>query len=127
MDKVAYSVSSYTSSNSHSTMFNKIVQDFKKSLNEKHIPKSLVILNRLVLVLFFCILTLSSIEFGLKQVKINNFSKEFQAIIHIQTIASDIAELNTYIRSVVDIANNKEFAEYPFTNVSRFDYLTSLI
>ena len=46
--------------------FDKIIRDFKKVLSERKTPGNLVFLNRIIILIIFATIILSSVDFGYK-------------------------------------------------------------
>lgn len=59
------SMSSVSSSQSQGFTFNRIIKDFKKALGERKTPRNLLLLNRIILMVLFITVILSSVEYSL--------------------------------------------------------------
>ena len=61
-------MSSMSSAASSASMsFNKVIKDFKKALGERKTPKTLILLNRIMIAIFTITIALSSVDFSLQR------------------------------------------------------------
>ena len=65
-----------SSASSDSFQFNRVFQDFKKSLSERTIPRHLVILNRFMIALLLTTIAMTSTSYVIEQNQINSFEQK---------------------------------------------------
>eukprot|EP00347_Sterkiella_histriomuscorum_P001449 403371996 len=126
-------MASWSTSTSGSYSFNKVMKDFKKALGERKTPRVLIHLHRIILVFNLLMLTLGSIDYGLKQSSFVLVNKINQQGLMIQSREFQYIQLVSNVRSLVNIANNIEFGFYDIIdsetnlNIDRFQYLKDYV
>lgn len=131
LNSVQQSFSSMSSTTSNSMAFNRIIKDFKKALGERKTPKSLVFLNRIMIIVLTATLILSSLDFGLLQNEIENLNQGQDQNLRSQRRNLKFIQLATNVRSMINIANGLEFQGYYddeiLRPIDRYEYLSGLV
>ena len=78
-------MASGSTSGAGNSQFNKMIKDFKKALSERKTPGNLVFLNKIIAIILLITIALSSVDFGFKQIFVNNFEKESQLFVKTET------------------------------------------
>ena len=99
------SLSSMSSTASSSYAFNKIIKDFKKALGKRTTPKSLILLNRLLVGLLLCIIVIISIDFSMKKDSIELYDHLSMHALMAKSRSIGYIMLVSNFRSLINIAN----------------------
>ncbi|TNV87853.1 hypothetical protein FGO68_gene5771 [Halteria grandinella] len=124
------SMSSVSSSQSQGFTFNRVIKDFKKALSERKTPQNLIMLNRIIILVLFIIVILSSVQYALLRDDTTKIESQNLDNLMSETRQLKLIQLSSNLRSYVNIANGLEFDRYEGTSlqaIDRFEYLGRLI
>ena len=106
------SVSSLSSTSTNGYAFNRIIKDFKKALGDRKTPKNLVFLNRIVILILFATIILSSIDYAILRNEITSLSSGNDQALQSELRMLKEVQLASNVRSYIHIANGLEFDHY---------------
>ena len=113
-----------------SQQFNKIVKDFKRALGERKTPKDIIHLNYLIIFIILVSLALTFVDYSLSKHLISDLEHGSKHVLQCLLRYLYIVQLGTNVRTLVDIANEKEvniYRENVLSKIDRFTYINNLI
>ena len=118
-----------TTSNASSS-FNKMVQDFKKALGERKMPRDLVYMNRIIIIILLISFLVSGLEYYFLLNLLNDLQISNRFALLVESREALEIQLASNLRSLIDVANHLEDASYegPYlVKIDRFTYLSRLV
>jgi|LauGreDrversion4_2_1035121.scaffolds.fasta_scaffold12547_6 hypothetical protein len=95
-----------------------LIKDFKNKLNERRTPKTLIILNRMIIFILLCIIILTSIDFHTLRSDIEGIGAENEHNLGSERRTLSIVELSLNVRSYINIANKLEFEQWELNSLN---------
>lgn len=98
---------------------NSIIKDFKHTLGDRVVPRSLTILDRLIMCIMAVILTLSIVDISILENEVSKLINEADYLLMEERRMIEIVQIASNFRSYINVANGLEFDEYEIENLKK--------
>jgi hypothetical protein len=100
---------SETSGSSEAQSANHIIREFKAKINERNVPRILMLYDRFLISIIIVIIVLTSVAFNEVTQQVSDLMNELENSLYNEKRHMDMVQLASNARSMINVANDIEF------------------
>lgn len=124
-------INSVSSTSSATGVFSNVIRDFKKTLNDREMPKNLVLLNRVISSMLIITLVLTCVDYFQTMSQVSFIFSENYHNLNSERRTLSIVQLASNVRTSINIANKMAKGSFSLESlnkiIDRHDFVLGLI